>query len=172
MDNLTTTPAQENYIEKIYHMSARQAVKPSMLADSLGVKRASVTRLTKTLVQKGLVLHKSHGAITLTPLGEKLAKAIVRRDECLTRLLVEICGMHPKHADPEVHRLEHIISDEVLLRLEILVDFASSSDDWIDGLKRRIDKALSKTLEKQPISVGSTPVHQGHIREKHLNSSE
>lgn len=168
MDNLTTTPAQENYIEKIYRMSATQPVKPSVLADSLGVKRASVTRLTKTLVDKGLVLHKSHGAIRLTPLGEELAKAIVRRDECLTRLLVEVCGMDPKQADPEVHRLEHIISDEVLLRLETLVDFAKSSDEWVRKLKERIDLKIDVNLENCQGAVGRTSVHQGDSREKYL----
>lgn len=135
MDTFTTTPAQENYIEKIYRMSATQAVKPSMLAESLGVRRASVTRLISTLVDKGLVLHKSHGDIVLTRWGEELARAIVRRDECLTRLLVEVCGMDPERADPEVHRLEHVVTDEVLVYLETLVDFACSSGEWLSELK-------------------------------------
>lgn len=167
MEKITTTPAQENYIENIYRMSADKPVKPSMLADSLGVKRASVTRLIKTLVDKGLVLHKSHGTIVLTQLGEELGKAIVRRDECLTRLLVEVCGMDPRRADPEVHRLEHIISDEVLVRLETLVDFACSSNEWVSELKKRMDLVTGKAHAHCHGVVGRTPVHQGDTQEKH-----
>lgn len=168
MDSITTTPAQENYIEKIYRMSAKQVVKPSMLADSLGVKRASVTRLIKTLVDKGLVRHKSHGDIVLTRLGEKLARAIVRRDECLTRLLVEVCGMDPERADPEVHRLEHVIGDEVLVRLETLVNFACSSPEWLDELKYRTKQVWKKHPVTSPGPVGRAPIHQGDTCEKHL----
>lgn len=168
MDNLTTTPAQENYIETIYRMSATDAVKPSMLADRLGVRRASVTRLVKTLVNKGLVHHRSHGAIVLTPLGEELGRDIVRRDDCLTRLLVDVCGMPHERADPEVHRLEHAISDEVLVRLEILVDFACSSNDWLNEVKKRAEEAWKKNPATSPGPLGRTPIHQGRAHEKHL----
>ena len=168
MDTFTTTPAQENYIEKIYRMSATQPVKPSELADSLGVRRASVTRLINTLVDKGLVLHKSHGDIALTRWGEELARAIVRRDDCLTRLLVEVCGMDPGSADPEVHRLEHVINDEVLVRLETLVDFACSSGDWLNELKKRTGQAWSKHPVINPGPVGRTQIHKGDTREKRV----
>lgn len=168
MDTVTTTPAQENYIETIYRMSATQSVKPSVLADSLGVKRASVTRLIKTLVDKGLVLHQSHGDIALTPLGEELARAIVRRDECLTRLLVEICGMDPERADPEVHRLEHVIGDEVLVRLETLVDFACSSEEWLNEFKKRTEQVLSQQPMTRPGPVGRARIHQGDTSEKRI----
>ncbi len=166
MEEFKTTPAQENYIETIYRMSAKQPVRPSGLAECLGVKRASVSKFVRTLVGKGLVLHKSHGDITLTDKGKELALAIIRRDECLTRLLVEVCGMTAERADPEVHRLEHVISDEVLLRLESLVEFACTSEAWLKRLHYRIDKSWQDYSSTQKSTVGRSQIHQGGASEK------
>ena len=43
VDNLITTPAQENYVEAIFYLSQKGPVRPSALATALGVKRASVS---------------------------------------------------------------------------------------------------------------------------------
>ncbi len=112
MDKIITTPAQENYIETIYHLSLRGPVRPSELADTLGVKRASVSKYIVTLVGKGLVKHLPRGDIYLTDQGIGLAKSILKRDKCLTRLLVDVCNMPPEDAESEVHRLEHLVSDD------------------------------------------------------------
>lgn len=166
VEEYKTTPAQENYIEAIYRMSLKGSVRPSTLAECLGVKRASVSKFIRTLVGKDLVLHKSHGDITLTDKGEELARAIIRRDECLTRLLVEVCGMTAERADPEVHRLEHVISDEVLLRLETLVEFACTSEAWLKRLHYRIENAWQENHMSQKSTVGRSQIHQGGASEK------
>jgi len=161
-----TTPAQENYIETIYRISAQAPVRPRQLAERLGVKRASVSKFIASLVRKGFVYHESHGDIILTEKGVLLAKAIVRRDNCLTKLLVDVCAMPAERAYSEVHRLEHVISDEVLLRLEILVDFASSSEAWLKRLQYRIDTAQTGRSNDSDLKVGNSPIHQGLPTEK------
>lgn len=166
MEGITTTPAQENYIEAIYSLSLNGLVQPSMLASKLGVRRASVSKFVRTLAAKGLVLHKPRGDISLTDSGRELAEAIMRRDTCLTRLLVDVCNMPADEADSEVHRLEHLISDEVLFRLEALVEFASRSDAWLKRLHLRIEAAQPKEPESQGIKVGSSQVHQGDTLDK------
>ena len=159
-----TTPSQENYIQQIYRMLENgRPVRPSRLARKLGVSRPSATKFVATLVRDGFVLHQSHGDIRLTKKGKALGEAIVRRDECLTKLLVGICGMVPEAAAPEVHRLEHVISDDVLARLEILVGFAGSSSAWLKRLHHRIEKTLSTAPTPESIQVGSSRIHQGTI---------
>lgn len=165
MEN-STTPAQENYIETIYSLAVKGPVRPSALASQLGVKRASVSKFIRSLTEKGLVDHKPRGDITLTAAGEALAEEIKRRDRCLTRLLVEICNMPAKEADPEVHRLEHLISDEVLYRLEALVDFAASSNAWLKRLHLRIETDRPADSPSHGMVVGGSTVHQGSPIEK------
>lgn len=161
MDKIITTPAQENYIETIYSLSLDGPVRPSALARTLGVKRASVSKFINSLVANGLVDHVPRGEISLTSKGVELANSIARRDKCLTRLLVDICNMDPEDAYPEVHRLEHLISDDVLFRLEKLVEFATASSAWLKRLHLRLETEQPLRPERQDLKVGSSQVHQG-----------
>jgi len=167
--NIITTPAQENYVEAIHYLSLKGPVRSSALASALGVKRASVSKFISTLVDQGLVIRIPRGELSLTEPGLELARSIQRRDRCLTRLLVEVCNMTPEDAEPEVHRLEHLISDQVLFRLEKLVDFASSSSAWLKRLHLRMSVEQEHQENQQTIMVGSTKVHQGNRREKSGN---
>lgn len=161
MEKIITTPAQENYIETIYSLSLNGPVRPSALAKKLGVKRASVSKFITSLVANGLVNHVPRGEISLTSKGVKLANSIARRDQCLTRLLVDVCNMAPDDADAEVHRLEHLISDDVLFRLETLVEFASTSRAWLKRLHLRMETEQPLEREGTGLKVGSSQVHQG-----------
>ena len=166
MDDIITTPAQENYVEAIYYLSQKGPVRPSAVASALGIKRASVSKFVGTLVSQGLVIHVPRGELSLTEAGLRLAESILKRDQCLTRLLVDVCNMTPGEAEPEVHRLEHVISDRVLFRLEKLVEFACSSSAWLKRLHLRMDAAPASLEDQQNIRVGSTQVHQGDRQDK------
>lgn len=163
---LKLTPSQENYLEWIYRLSLKGPVRIGEVAKKMDVKLPSVSRAVKGLADAGLLSHKSYGNINLTDLGLKVGSAIVRRDECLTRLLVEILGMDPEAADPEVHRLEHVLGEEVLQRLEILVSFALSSEAWMKRLKHRIDIKINELEGFDDFRIGEASVHGGHKREK------
>jgi Mn-dependent DtxR family transcriptional regulator len=84
----------------------------------------------------------------------------------LTELLVTILDMRPEAADPEVHRLEHVLSDEVLARLEALVSFASSSDAWLKRLHHRIATARCERRREAGFAAGLSDIHQGLASEK------
>jgi len=162
------TPSQENYLEWIYRTwQSGRPVRVGDLATKLGVKLPSVSRAISQLAKSGLVRHDAYGLIELTESGQAAGRAIVRRDECLTRLLVDVLGMTPEQADPEVHRLEHVLDDDVLHRLEVLVDFATSSEAWIRRLQHRI-RLHTETAEGSPeVSVGATSMHAGLSSEQH-----
>ncbi|MEJ2057671.1 MAG: metal-dependent transcriptional regulator [Desulfofustis sp.] len=164
MDFIVTTPAQEHYVEALYNLSFEGPVRPSLLADSLGVKRASVSKFIRTLVEQGLVTRIPRGKLSLTEAGIELARSIQRRDRCLSRLLVEVCNMTPEAARAEVHRLEHFISDDVLARLETLVEFACSSRAWLKRLHLRMTAEQTLPEDQRRITAGMTPVHQGKTK--------
>jgi DtxR family transcriptional regulator, Mn-dependent transcriptional regulator len=167
MSHFRTTPSEENYLECIYRMSREAPIRPAILAEKIGVSRPSASRAVLSLKKKGLVLHEPYGEIRLTKAGAALGEAIVRRDECLTTLLVDVFGMSPEEADPEVHRLEHVLSDDVLKRLEVLVAFSRTSEAWIRRLQHRIAAVLNDSEEHKPLQAGSSDIHPGNPREKH-----
>lgn len=159
VERLRTTPAQENYIAAIYNLSLKKPVRPGTLAATLGVKKASVSKYIAKLVAIGLVHHIPRGTISLTDQGIELAERLLQRKQCLTRLLVDLCNMKPADAAPEVHRLEHLVSDDVLFRLETLVKFACSSSAWLKRLHLRLESEQSTGAMPQRMKVGSSQVH-------------
>jgi DtxR family Mn-dependent transcriptional regulator len=160
------TPSQENYLEWIYRFSQDGPVRIRDLSAKVGVKEPSASRAISGLVQSGLVHHEAYGKIELTEEGKRVGRAIIRRDECLTRLLVEILGMDPVDADSEVHRLEHVLGDEVLARLEVLVDFAASSPAWMKRLQYRIQTEAQRIDGTGDFRIGATHTHAGSVTEK------
>jgi len=165
MSSVQLTPSQENYLEWIYRLESEGPVQVSMLASKLGVQLPSVSRAVRTLAKFNLVTHKAYGSVHLTDAGREVAREVQRRDRCLTSLLVDVLGLPPKEAAREVHRLEHVISDEVLARLEALVDFAVSSGGWIKRLRLRIHAGDSQkkkqAAESFEVAVGESKIHAG-----------
>ncbi|MFC1743095.1 metal-dependent transcriptional regulator [Candidatus Riflebacteria bacterium] len=162
------TPSQENYLEWIFRFSKISPVRPGQLASKLGLKRPSVTRALRLLAEKGLIHHEAYGAIHLTDAGRKVGEEIIRRDNCLTRLLVDVLDMKASEADPAVHQMEHVLSETVLLRLELLVEFILSDPEQIKKLKKKIQTLQTQSIrDVTDFHVGATNVHAGLAREKY-----
>jgi DtxR family Mn-dependent transcriptional regulator len=153
------TPSQENYLEHIINKSSGDRIRVRDLAKSVGVKLPSVTRAVQKLVEAGMVRHKTYGKIEITAAGKNTARSITRRDDCLNRFLGEVLGLSPEQAKSETCRIEHVISDVVITRLELLVDHLSLSQEW----KQTIEKELSWLDDNEDqlnrAEVGQTKPH-------------
>lgn len=158
---LQLTPSQENYLQWIFRSVRDGPVRVKDLSIRMGVKEPSVSRAVTGLVKAGLVSHEVYGKVELTELGQRVGEALTRRTDCLRRLLVDILAMPTSVADAEVHRLEHVLSDDVLSRLEILVEFATSSPAWVKRLHHRVRNEAPGQDEDAGFRVGVTPVHGG-----------
>ncbi len=161
MSDIHLTPSQENYLERISRLSQDGPVQVGILATSLGVRLPSVSKAVRNLAELGLVEHRSYGTITLTEAGRTVVEQISRRKECLVELLGDVLGLPKEVRDTEVTRMEHFISDEVLIGLEKLVEFAKSSDAWIKRLQLRIRQVESLQNNELGIVVAGTQVHPG-----------
>ena len=143
------TASQENYLELILGLSKEGPVRISDIAHTAGVKLPSVTRAVNKLAEAGLARHESYGVVEITAAGMEVARSVVRRDDCLSRLLIEVLGLPQERAAVEVCRLEHVIGQEVLLRLETLVGHAcgESSRAWLTKLQRKFRSLQSEQGE-------------------------
>jgi hypothetical protein len=68
--------------------------------------------------------------------------------------------MSPEDAVLEVHRLEHMVSDEVLSRLEVLNEFALSSEAWIRRLRVRL-QGRGRSNPDPYYRIGAATPHAG-----------
>ena len=157
------TPSQENYLEHILRLSEKDSVRVHEIAAAAGVRLPSVTRAVSRLAEKGLVRHQSYGEVEITREGIRAAKAVRRRDDCLTTLLVEVLAMDAESAKSEVCRLEHVLGLEVLARLEVLVRHATAdgSRSWIKSLRRKLNSEIPRSRQTRGSMVGNASLHAG-----------
>ena len=64
------------------------------LSTALGVVPGTATAMVKTLAEAGLAIYEPYAGVRLTPAGEKLAAAVLRRHRLVELFLVQVMGMN------------------------------------------------------------------------------
>lgn len=111
----------EEYLETIYKLSERGPVRPTPIADALGVSGPTVTATLKRLESRELITRRD-GDVVLTREGERLAVDIIRRHRLAERFLVDVLGLAWEEAHEDACRLEHALSPRVMEALETYLD--------------------------------------------------
>ena len=120
-NNITST--QEDYLEAIYMLTEKNKVARNKdIAEKLDVKRATVTATLKILAQKEFINYVSHGYITLTESGYKIAKDVANKHMLFNQFFTKILGLSEKEAYPLACKLEHVVKGEAFQRFSDLVD--------------------------------------------------
>jgi len=116
--------SKENYLSTIYrHRNNEGGIKAKQLAEQLEISNAAVTDMMKRLSRDGLVNYTRYKGIKLTGQGETYAKNMVRRHRIWELFLQRIVGMPWDKVHDEAENLEHSSSDELVNRLEVMLDF-------------------------------------------------
>lgn len=112
----------EDYLETILRLSNRQGkVKSIDIANEMEYSKPSVSRAMKILQEKGLVYMDEKKFIHLTMEGKVRAERVYQRHLLIRGALETLLGVSPKVAERDACRIEHIISDETVERLEVLM---------------------------------------------------
>jgi DtxR family transcriptional regulator, Mn-dependent transcriptional regulator len=115
--------AREDYVKAIYQLAAGGPVRAAALARYLRVSRVSVSKAKRALEAEGL-LERERAAtrpLRLTGRGRKLAIAMVRRHRLLETFLHRALRMPLERIHAEAERIEHVISDDLALRIAKLL---------------------------------------------------
>jgi DtxR family Mn-dependent transcriptional regulator len=112
------TETVDRYLECVYYIAHEgETVRPSRLADWLGVSAPTVSVNLQRLERDGWVRIARDRSVSLTPRGEEVAARIVRRHRLLERWLTDVLALDWATADREAGLLSHGFSDLVLERL-------------------------------------------------------
>src|SRR5690606_32720750 len=115
----------ENYLKQLYqqqaHAAAEDLVPVGKLAAAMGVTPGTGTSMVKALAEANLVRYEPRGGVRLTPAGERLALAVLRRHRLIELFLVRTLGLDWSEVHDEAEELEHAISDKVLDRIDALL---------------------------------------------------
>lgn len=111
----------EEYLETIYKLSQQGEVRPTQLAESLGVAGPTVTATLRRLQTAGLV-ERPDGGVSLTGTGVDQALSIIRRHRLAERFLADVLGLPWDVVHEEACRLEHALSPQVQEALEAFLE--------------------------------------------------
>ena len=111
----------QEYLEAIYKLSLKGEVRPTQLAEVLGVSGPTVTATMRRLESAGLVT-RPDGGLELTEPGRREAIEVVRRHRLAERFLVDTLGLPWESVHEEACLLEHAMSPRVLEALQHFLD--------------------------------------------------
>lgn len=114
------TSTLEEYLETIYKLSQSGPVRPTQIAESIGVSGPTVTATLKRLEGHGLIT-RDGTIVVLTPEGTARSLDIVRKHRIAERFLVDVLGLDWEAAHEDACLLEHALSYRVLAALERLL---------------------------------------------------
>jgi DtxR family Mn-dependent transcriptional regulator len=116
--NKKLTSNMEDYLEAILLIKQdKKVTRVRDIADSLDVKRSSVTAALNSLTDMGYVTHEKYGYVDLTDSGEEIAADVLKRHELLVSFLHTILGIDKETACKEACELEHAISAQTFQKL-------------------------------------------------------
>lgn len=128
MPNQKITSGLEDYIESISnHLKKNNKVRAIDIANELKVSRASVSEALKRLAELGYINYGRYGAITITTEGEIIANSVIRRHTILHKFLCEHLGLEKDEAADNACKIEHVISENMLNRLDLFMKFVEQS---------------------------------------------
>lgn len=115
------SPTLEEYLEAIYKLSLEGPVRPTQVAESMGVSGPTVTATLKRLESRGLITRQGT-EVVLTEEGHANSVDIVRKHRIAERFLVDVLGLDWQAAHEDACLLEHALSGRVLEALERYLD--------------------------------------------------
>lgn len=113
----------EMYLETIYVLSQKGAVRSIDVAEKMGYSKPSVSRAVGLLKAGEYLTVGVDGSLLLTGKGRDAAKSIFERHTVLTAFLTKV-GVSADTAALDACRIEHVISTETL---EAIKKFTESS---------------------------------------------
>lgn len=120
----------EDYIEEIYTQVLKNGqAKVTVIADALGVKKASVTGALNILQEKKLINYAPYAPVTLTSDGEKIAKDIFKKHENLSEFFVEVLNTPRAEALEIACKMEHIVSEKLFKNMMKLTKYAKTNSE-------------------------------------------
>ncbi len=175
----------ENYLKAVFNARewSEDPVTVGPLANRLSLSQSTLSELVRKLNERALLSHARYGAIELTPEGQRIALAMVRKHRLIETFLVDYLGYTWDEVHEEAEILEHAVSDTFIDRLAVRLgepdhdphgdpipraDGTLPDDDQLrldtvgEGVRARVarvsdsDPELLRQLDQLGITIGTT----------------
>lgn len=127
-----------HYLTTILELRVKRGyARVSDVARDLEVTKGSVSVQIKHLKEKGFVTEDDNRFLSLTPLGESVAKEVIYSRSVLIQFIEEVLGISASQAETDACKMEHLLSRETSEKLLNLVRLLQSDDSDAKKLLRR-----------------------------------
>jgi DtxR family Mn-dependent transcriptional regulator len=175
------TSTVEDYVKQIYLIEQERGdplVPMGRLSEAMKITPGTTTTMMKSLAADGLVVYELRVGVRLTDMGRQLALKMLRRHRIAESFLVQVLGMDWSEVHDDAERLEHAISDQVLDRMDALLE-RPTHDPHGDPIPRddgRIERAAVGHLAQVPVGepvtvvriLDQSPAFLSYVREAGL----
>lgn len=135
------THSQEEYIKVIYMLEKNNnKVRVTDIAKKLNITKPSVNKAIKGLKEMKLLNYETYGDITLTGIGENLAKDIIKKYDILKMFLVEVLEIDEVQADEEAKSMKYAISELTAKKLDKYISKIMNLGDLDCGYDENSEK--------------------------------
>ena len=111
--------AIEDYLKTLFEKGGdSRYIRTTEVATRLNIKPPSVTEMFRRLHELDLVDYKPGIGARLKAKGFRQALQIQRKNLLIQRFLEEILGLSRKESKMEACKLEHVLSDKVIVAME------------------------------------------------------
>lgn len=118
------TRSQEDYLKIIWHLEQdRKKATVKVVADNLGVKSPTVLSMFHQLEKSSLISYNKTEGARLSLTGENNARKLVRKHRLIETFLETVLSMDEQHIHDEAEKLEHVISDQLMHRIDAYLGF-------------------------------------------------
>ncbi len=125
----------EDYLEAIYNLNEEKGyVSAADISDRLGVKPPTVSSMVVNLAKKGYLEHERYRGMRLTPLGEKVARSVIKRHQVISELLAML-GVDEQTAYVDTEGIEHHVHPSTLRRFERLADYLRDNPQALKAIR-------------------------------------
>lgn len=139
MNKAKITSGLEDYIESISnHIKKYNKVRAIDIANELNVSRASVSEALRRLAEQGFINYGRYGAITITEAGEIAANSVIKRHTILHKFICNILGLEENEAAENACKIEHVISENLLNRLNMFIEFNEKHPEFTSEFRKTL----------------------------------
>ncbi|MFG0329563.1 MAG: metal-dependent transcriptional regulator [Phycisphaerales bacterium] len=115
------TETIENYLKQIYLLEQKEdggLVSMGRIAEAMEVAPGTATAMVKRLAGSRHLLYEPYSGVRLSAKGRDVALLVLRRHRLIESFLVDTLGLDWSEVHEEAERLEHVISDRLLERID------------------------------------------------------
>jgi DtxR family Mn-dependent transcriptional regulator len=162
------THSMAHYLQAVASLKRKKGyAKVSDIADILGVSRAGVTSMLRSLKGRGLVEHERYGLVELTEDGERFAKLTETNREVLSQFFTDILGLGPEAAHEDACMIEHLVSPESMMQFLRLTALLQSEHPAAAQFR-----AVFKDYQEKCETGGECPVCEGRCLKEKFDDTE